>query len=158
VRPVVASLALVGVCSGIGFVALQPWARPRLPRAPEHLPAAWLDASASPSGWIFVTPACPHCRDHLQALGTALAELPATERAALAARLHLVGTVPLPGARCPSLRQHPNAWRDSLAIRFTPMTLWVDATGTVREAWLGARPAAAWRRAFTRLDSMPGGV
>jgi hypothetical protein len=87
--------------------------------------------------------------------GTLSGGAAAPERQRIAARLRVVGSaVGWPA----DIETRPAAWRDTLAVRFVPTTLWVQDDGRVSDAWLGARSAAAWRQAMTTHFSRDAGA
>ena len=144
---------IVAACGLLFAIGLVSWwfaaspARRRAPSVPARLPRAWMTPRTGTTAWIFMNPTCRHCVAHQRALARCLAELPAPERRRVAQRLRVVGA---PAGWSAGVEARPAAWRDSLAVRFVPTTLWVEDDGNVCDAWLGARSAGAWQQAMQR--------
>jgi hypothetical protein len=121
-------------------------ARSALPTA---IPAAWAPDPTWPSVWIFVRPGCPHCEAHLAALARATDRRGAHRRQELLGRIRVVGDA----ERVPAgVRREPDRRRRELGVHTTPITLLVEPSGHVRQAWRGARGGRAWEQALDFLE------
>jgi hypothetical protein len=130
--------------AGLSWMLTTSASRLHAPPLPNGLPATWLE-DRNAATWIVLSPRCRHCAAHLRALESCLATLSEPERQRIVPRLRVIGA---PAGLGRGLETRPAAWRDSLAVRFVPTTLWVDSRGQVREAWLGPRGPEIWRRSI----------
>ena len=135
-------LFLAAATAAILVAAIARQTPPRL-RAPSRFPAS-LSPGDVPALWVFVRAGCRPCRRHVDALQRALETLAPAARETVAARLHLVGDLPL----ATPVHRHAAAWLHRLDITATPLTWWVGADSSIVRAWLGARDETSWQRAL----------
>ena len=147
-----ASGLLLGI-AGLSWMLTTSTSRLHRTPLPPALPAAWI-ADRNAVSWIILSPRCAHCAAHLRALESCLAELPERDRQRIVPRLRVIGA---PAGLARGLETRPAAWRDSLAVRFVPTTLWMDDRGAVCEAWLGARRPEVWQRTIRAYLARAGG-
>ena len=133
------TLALLATVSA-AFSVREQAATWRQAGGPGELPAAWRDPHGLPTAWVFLRPGCPHCRDHVQALRRAVAAYPDSVQSRLWSRFVFAGARDAPAG----VRVVPDSLRDVFGVRIAPATWWVDAGGSIRRAWRGARAENAW--------------
>jgi hypothetical protein len=147
-----ASGLLLGI-AGLSWLLTTSASRLHGTLLPKRLPGAWIE-DRSAATWIVLSPRCSHCAAHLRALESCLAALPDRDRRRIVPRLRVIGA---PAGLARGLETRPAAWRDSLAVRFVPMTLWVEGRGEVCEAWLGVRRPEVWQRTIRSFLAREGG-